>query len=49
MQCLPRRLNPGADLRADLEALSAFVVSGIGNLACARLRLAGADVETGVA
>lgn len=56
MHCLPLRLGPGADLRAALEALcaaeaglSAFVVSGIGSLAGARVRLAGADIETEVA
>ena len=52
---LPLRLGPGADLRAALEALSAapaglsaFVVSRIGSLAGARLRLAGAQVGTEV-
>jgi predicted DNA-binding protein with PD1-like motif len=46
---LPLRLPPGADLRAALlEAIgardcrAAFVVAGIGSLAGARLRLAGA-------
>jgi uncharacterized protein len=50
MHCLPLRLEPGADLRASLEAtaksaggLSAFVVCGIGSLAGATLRLAGAE------
>jgi predicted DNA-binding protein with PD1-like motif len=49
MESLPLRLSPGADLRASLEdAVSsrsyaaAFVVSGIGSLRDARLRLAGA-------
>ena len=49
MESLPLRLLPGADLRASLEdAVSsrsyaaAFVVSGIGSLRDARLRLAGA-------
>ena len=46
MHGLPLRLEPGADLRASLEAmaqadgLSAFVVCGIGSLAGASLRLA---------
>lgn len=54
MHCLPLRLQPGADLRASLEAmaqaddLSAFVVCGIGSLAGARVRLAGADSQTTV-
>ena len=50
MKTLPLRLNPGADLRAALStALSAFggeaafVVSGIGSLCEARLRLAGRE------
>ncbi len=50
MKTLPLRLNPGADLRAALStALSAFhgeaafVVSGVGSLCEARLRLAGRD------
>ncbi len=53
MRCIPLRLAPGADLRSALEAeanrtgaLSAFVVSGIGSLSDARLRFAGAEVET---
>jgi predicted DNA-binding protein with PD1-like motif len=47
--CLPLRLHPGADLRRALEAAvaeqeceAAFVVSGIGSLSVALLRLAGA-------
>lgn len=47
---LPLRLHPGADLREALAAeltlrgcSSAFVLSGIGSLSTARLRLAGAD------
>ena len=50
MKTLPLRLNPGADLRAALStALSAFheeaafVVSGVGSLCEARIRLAGHD------
>jgi len=51
---LPIRLMPGEDLRAALEAAvsaracnAAFVVCGIGSLAQARVRLAGAaDVRT---
>lgn len=49
MEALPLRLSPGADLRAALEAAvaarsyrPAFVISGIGSLSGARLRLAGA-------
>ncbi len=49
--CVPLRLVPGDDLRAALERAlrasagdSAFVVSGIGSLAAARLRFAGAAV-----
>ena len=49
MEALPLRLSPGADLRAALEAEAAahshracFVVSGVGSLSGARLRLAGA-------
>ena len=49
MEALPLRLPPGADLRAALEAAVAarshrasFVISGIGSLVGARLRLAGA-------
>ena len=51
MQTLPVRLVPGDDLRAALDAAlagtglqAAFVVSGIGSLREARLRLAGRDV-----
>jgi predicted DNA-binding protein with PD1-like motif len=49
LTCLPLRLLPGADLRRALEAAvgsqgceAAFVVSGIGSLGVAHLRLAGA-------
>jgi predicted DNA-binding protein with PD1-like motif len=49
MTCLPLRLQPGADLRraletavAERECEAAFVVSGIGSLSVALLRLAGA-------
>ena len=49
METLPLRLSPGADLRTALEAevaarshRAAFVISGIGSLGGARLRLAGA-------
>lgn len=48
----PLRLPPGADLRTALQAAlterraqAAFVVSGIGSLRPARLRLAGAEAE----
>jgi predicted DNA-binding protein with PD1-like motif len=50
MKTLPVRLRPGDDLRAALEALvraqgctAAFVLSGIGSLAAASIRLAGAE------
>lgn len=50
MSILPLRLLPGDDLRAALEAAlgaqgasAAFVLSGIGSLRPARLRLAGAE------
>jgi len=50
MKSLPLRLNPGDDLRDALSAIlrasggqAAFVVSGIGSLREARLRLAGRD------
>ncbi len=49
VEALPLRLSPGADLRAALEAEFAarsqragFVISGVGSLNGARLRLAGA-------
>jgi predicted DNA-binding protein with PD1-like motif len=49
----PIRLTPGADLRAPLQELliargfeAAFVVAGIGSLAPARLRLAGAQAAS---
>jgi predicted DNA-binding protein with PD1-like motif len=50
MQTLPLRLSPGQDLRHALEAAlategvrTAFVLSGIGSLSVAQLRLAGAE------
>jgi len=50
MEALPLRLSPGDDLRAALEAevaarsyCATFVISGIGSLSGARLRLAGAS------
>ncbi|MDI1238490.1 MAG: DNA-binding protein [Polaromonas sp.] len=50
MQTLPIRLNPGQDLRSAIEAAvrgancrAAFVLSGIGSLSSAGLRLAGAE------
>ena len=53
MQTLPIRLTPGQDLRAALEAAvrgqgchAAFVLSGIGSLSTAGIRLAGADQPT---
>jgi len=53
MELLPLRLSPGVDLRRTLEdpatvqaVESAFVVAGIGSLADARLRYAGAATET---
>lgn len=52
MRCLPLRLGPGVDLRRSLESAeglgtpSGFVISGLGSLVDARLRLAGAEVET---
>ncbi|MDB5850611.1 MAG: DNA-binding protein [Rhodoferax sp.] len=53
MRCLPLRLVPGNDLRLSLEALArqafpdgAFVLSGIGSLGDAQLRLAGAEQAT---
>ena len=51
MEALPLRLTPGSDLRATLEAevaarsfSAAFVISAVGSLGVARLRLAGAGV-----
>lgn len=48
VQPLPVRIGPGADLRAELDALvslhgvaAAFVVQGIGSLNVARIRFAG--------
>ena len=53
MKLRPLRLSPGTDLRRELEAAvgrdparSAFVLSGIGSLVQARLRLADASAET---
>ena len=53
MRTLPIRLTPGQDLRAALEAAvlaqncrAAFVLSGIGSLSTAGIRLAGADQPT---
>jgi predicted DNA-binding protein with PD1-like motif len=53
MHLVPLRLHPGQDLRAALEAAltghgagAAFVLQGIGSLAVAQLRLAGADQPT---
>ena len=50
MNTLPLRLSPGQDLRPSLEAAlaaqgcrAAFVLAGIGSLAGARLRYAGAS------
>jgi uncharacterized protein len=48
MEALPLRVTPGTDLRSELESAvaarrcrAAFLVSGIGSLRQARLRLAG--------
>jgi predicted DNA-binding protein with PD1-like motif len=53
MKTLPIRLTPGQDLRAALEAAvlaqdcrAAFVLSGIGSLSTAGIRLAGAEQPT---
>jgi predicted DNA-binding protein with PD1-like motif len=53
MKTLPLRLTPGQDLRAALEAAvqgqncrAAFVLSGIGSLSTACMRLAGAEQPT---
>jgi predicted DNA-binding protein with PD1-like motif len=53
MKTFPLRLFPGQDLRAALEAAvqsqncrAAFVLSGIGSLSTAGLRLAGAEQPT---
>jgi predicted DNA-binding protein with PD1-like motif len=53
MKTLPIRLTPGQDLRATLEAAvlaqncrAAFVLSGIGSLSTAGIRLAGAAQPT---
>lgn len=53
MKTLPIRLTPGKDLRAALEAAvlaqncrSAFVLSGIGSLSTAGIRMAGAAQPT---
>jgi uncharacterized protein len=56
MHFLPLRLKPSSDLRRSLEEAashgghgSAFVVSGIGSLRGAILRLAGAETQTQLA
>jgi hypothetical protein len=53
MKTFPIRLTPGQDLRAALEAAvqsqncrAAFVLSGIGSLSTAGIRLAGAEQPT---
>jgi len=53
MKTFPIRLTPGQDVRAALEAVvqsqncrAAFVVSGIGSLSTAGIRLAGAEQPT---
>jgi predicted DNA-binding protein with PD1-like motif len=53
MKPFPVRLTPGQDLRASLEAAvlaqncrAAFVLSGIGSLSTAGIRLAGAEQPT---
>ena len=53
---LPIRLSPGADLRRALQEIaadrmtgSAFVIVGIGSLSLARIRYAGAELETTLA
>jgi len=53
MKTLPIRLTPGQDLRAALEAVvlaqncrAAFVLSGIGSLSTAGIRMAGAAQPT---
>src|SRR3990167_6642165 len=53
MKTFPVRLTPGQDLRATLEAAvqsqncrAAFVLSGIGSLSTAGIRLAGAEQPT---
>lgn len=53
MKTLPLRLNPGDDLRRAIEDAvaaqglqAAFVLQGIGSLADASLRLAGAEAPT---
>ena len=51
MEALPLRLNPGTDLRRELEARaaslgSAFVVCGIGSLQGVHIRLAAEENET---
>jgi len=52
VEALPLRLNPGADLRAALEAevaarssSAAFVISAVGSLSVARLRFAGVSEQ----
>jgi predicted DNA-binding protein with PD1-like motif len=56
MHTVPLRLHPGNDLRGALEATTrdqglpaAFVLAGIGSLAGAQLRLAGAAQATALA
>jgi len=56
MKLFPLRLHPGDDLRAALEkavtaqgCAAAFVISGIGSLAGANIRLAGADATSNLA
>lgn len=53
MKSIPLRLHPGDDLRVALnaqlvaqDARAGFVLSGIGSLSSARLRLAGAHLPT---
>lgn len=55
MELIPLRLHPGDDLRQALEAWiahegegSAWIVSGIGSLTVAQLRLAGRTEESGL-
>jgi hypothetical protein len=55
MKTLPIRLLPGQDLRRAIEAAvaesgcgAAFVLSGIGSLAQARIRFAGADAPRSI-
>jgi predicted DNA-binding protein with PD1-like motif len=55
MHPVPLRLHPGNDLRLALQAAlvahgarAAFVLSAVGSLDAARIRLAGADEATGI-